>query len=136
MPNPENILKYSYKKGQSGNLKGRPPKLLSLILQELKDEGYDRVTNRDIMEAYEILLGLPREKLTAIGNDESKPMVLRIVSRAMLTKRGYEVLEKMLDRAQGRPKQSIKAEVTNTLNVALVEFLDNGDNPYQSTDTK
>lgn len=114
--------------------RGRPPKVLTSILQELKDEGYERVTQAMVIEAYEILLGLPRPQLAKIGNDESQPAVIRIVARAMLSKRSFEILEKMLDRAQGRPKQSVEAEVSGVVNVALVEFLD-GDSQDKSTDT-
>lgn len=138
MANNDNIKPHEFKKGQSGNPKGRPPKVLTAILKELQGEGFERVTNGQVVEAYEILFGLPEHKLKSVVADTEKPMILRIVAKSMLSTRGADMLEKMLDRAQGRPKQSIDADVTGAINVALVEFLesDNGSNTDQSTDTK
>jgi len=39
--------------------------------------------------------------------DEKAPMSLRIVGKAMLTAKGWEVLQAMLDRAHGKAKQSM-----------------------------
>lgn len=134
----EDIVKHQFKKGQSGNPKGRPPKVLSAVLKELTEAGYERVTQAMVIEAYEILLGLPRPELAKVANDENQPAVVRIVARAMLSKnKSYEVLEKMLDRAQGRPKQSVEAELSGGPNIALVKFMEplpNGDTTADDTD--
>lgn len=138
MANPENIKPYEFQKGQSGNPKGRPPKLLSHLLKDLKEKGYEQVTSGQIVEAYETLFGLDEAQLKAVTANKSLPMVSRIVAKAMLSTRGFEILERMLDRAQGRPKQSIDADVSGNVNIALVEFLraDDGNNQDQSTNTK
>jgi len=53
-----------------------------------------------------------------MGQDPKSPMSLRIVAKGMLNAKGWEVLEAMLDRAHGKPKQSvdhsgeIKARIT------------------------
>lgn len=134
----DNIKPYMFEKGKSGNPKGRPPKLLSDLMKDLKAKGYEQVTSGQIVEAYETLFGLDEVTLKAVTANKELPMVSRIVAKAMLSTRGFEILERMLDRAQGRPKQSIDADVTGAINVALVEFLesDNGSNTDQSTDTK
>lgn len=130
----DNIKPYMFEKGKSGNPKGRPPKLVSSLIQELKDEGYERVGATQIVESYELLTGMPEDEIRQKVNDKSQPMIIRIVGKAMLSAKGFEILEKMLDRAQGRPKQSIDADVSGVVNVALVEFLD-GDNQDTSKDT-
>jgi len=52
--------------------------------------------------------------------DKHKPMSLRIVGKAMLTAKGWEVLQAMLDRAHGRPKQSLEhsGEVISRITVS------------------
>lgn len=85
---------------------GRPPKTLTKVMQELKDSGYERVTASMVMEAYELLLGLDEEQLKETITDKSKPMLIRIVGSAMGSKKGADMLEKMLDRAHGKPKQT------------------------------
>lgn len=134
MPNPQNIKPYEFEKGKSGNPKGRPPKLLTDLLKDLKAKGHEQVTSGQVVEAYETLFGLSESTLKTVVANKELPMVSRIVAKAMLSTRGFEILERMLDRAQGRPKQSIDADVSGVVNIALVEFLD-GDNQDTSKNT-
>lgn len=98
-------------KGETANPHGRPPKTLSLILTELREAGYERVTRAGVEEAYELLLGLDEEKLKDVIADKSRPMIIRIVGKAMLNKNGADMLECMLDRIHGKPKQVIDSHV-------------------------
>lgn len=90
---------------QNINRKGAAPKTMTLILKELRAEGYERVSAAMVLEAYEILLGLPETKIKEIVTDGSQIMSLRIVAKAMLSPKGSEILEKMLDRAHGKATQ-------------------------------
>ena len=94
-------------KGESGNPKGRPPKLLSSIVKELKAKGYERATAANVVDAFETLMNVPENELSEMVKDKDAPMSLRIVGRAMLTARGWEVLQAMMDRVHGKPKQSM-----------------------------
>lgn len=105
-------------KGDTSN-GGRPPKLLSTIVAELKAKGYERATANNVVEAFETLLNVTQEDLEEMVKDKSQPMSLRIVGKAMLTAKGFEVLQAMMDRAHGRPKQSVdlkeEGEVKHTI---------------------
>lgn len=92
------------------NRDGRPPKIMSLVLKELTEAGFERVTMAMVVEAYEILLGLDEAKIKEIITDSKQIMSLRIVGKAMLSTKGGEMLEKMLDRAHGKAK--ISAELS------------------------
>ena len=96
-----------FKPGQSGNPNGRPKKLLSNVVAELKKEGYERVSATQVVEAFETLMNLPRAAIQKMVEDENQPMCLRIVGRAMLTAKGWEVLQAMMDRAHGKARQSL-----------------------------
>lgn len=96
-----------FKKGQSGNPAGPPPRLLSTITAELKAKGYERATANQVADAFETLMNVPQDELAQMVKDEKAPMSLRIVGKAMLTAKGWEVLQAMLDRAHGRSKQAI-----------------------------
>lgn len=137
-PNPDQSNLKPFKKGKSGNPNGRPPKLVSTLIQELKDAGHERVGATQITETYELLTSLSEEEIRTLVNDKKQPMIVRIVGKAMLSTRGFEILERMLDRAQGRPKQSIDADVSQVVNIAMVEFLeaDDGNKENTSQDTK
>lgn len=103
-------------KGESGNPEGRPPRLLSTITAELKAKGYERATANQVADAFETLMNVPQDELAKMVKDEKAPMSLRIVGKAMLTAKGWEVLQAMLDRTHGKSKQSVdlneKSEIT------------------------
>lgn len=89
---------------------GRPPLLLSTIVAELRSQGYERATANQVADAFETLLNVPEDVLTEMVKDKAKPMSLRIVGKAMLTAKGWEVLQAMLDRAHGKAKQAVALE--------------------------
>ena len=103
-------IKTQFKKGQTGNPNGRPKKLVSSVIASLKEEGYEEVTSEHIKQAYQILIGLDKERITEIKNDKEQSMLFRVVSEAILEEKGFEIIEKMLDRAHG--KATNKSEVT------------------------
>jgi hypothetical protein len=107
MPNPENITPFRWKPGQSGNLKGRKPKVLGTILKELKEAGYEPVTKEQIAEAFTVVMAMEEEEIKKMIKDDQQPMLMRIVGRRMMSKDGHEMLEKMLDRAHGKAKQQL-----------------------------
>lgn len=98
--------------GEVRNPWGRPPKKLTTIFKEMKEAGFERVTKLDVLEAYEILLGQSEDGLKSIASGKDHPMIMRIVAKAMLSKKGTEMLERMLDRAHGRAKSTDELKVT------------------------
>jgi hypothetical protein len=86
MPNPENIEKHKFKKGETGNPNGRPKKLpqLDLLLDSVLGE------EKDGISAAEAILKALRMKAS---------------------KGDVRAAEVLLDRAYGKPKQSIENKV-------------------------
>lgn len=111
-------------KGETANPNGRPPLLLSTIVAELRAKGYERATSGTVADAFETLLNVPEDVLKTMVTDPKAPMSVRIVGKAMLTAKGWEVLEAMLDRAHGRPKQS--TDLTTNGKEIIVRFIDAG----------
>jgi hypothetical protein len=99
--------KKDWVKGQSGNPKGKPPILMTSILKELKASGYERVGAATVVEAFENLMGLPEQKLKELLLDENNPMSVRIIIKAMLSAKGWDVLQAMFDRAHGKSLQHV-----------------------------
>ncbi len=103
-----------YKKGNKEGVKfsstnqpkknGRPKNLVSSILETLKKDG-ELVTRSLVEQTYQILLSLTQGQLTKIATDLKQPMINRIVAKEMLGKKGFEIIEKMMDRANGKPTQ-------------------------------
>lgn len=96
--NPENI-----------NKKGRPKRLVSHINDELKAEGFEPVTQGQVRDAYLTIINLPFNKIKAMATTESEnfPALYKLVAKQMIGKRSLEMLDKLLDRAIGKPTQSI-----------------------------
>jgi hypothetical protein len=99
-------------KGETANPKGRPPCLLSSVVSDLKAHGYERATAGTVVEAFEMLLNVPEEVLVDLRGDKQQPMSVRIICKAMTSAKGWDVLQAIMDRTLGRPKQSITATVT------------------------
>lgn len=94
-------------KGDVCNPTGRPRNTLRTVLDKLDDKGYTRISMPDIFDAYERTINLPEEELKKVINDKTSPMIVRIIGKALLDKKGFEILEKMLDRAYGKPKLAV-----------------------------
>ena len=95
MPKPENIEPHKFKKGQTGNPNGRPRKLpeLDKLLADVLGEEKDGVTAGEAI-------------LKAI--------------RARAAKGDVRAAELLLDRAYGKPKQSIDNNITTTEPLVIV----------------
>jgi hypothetical protein len=138
MANEQNIIPHQFKKGEVANPNGRPKKFVSAVLTQLKEAGYDNIKRSQIVDVYETLLVLPKEELVSIGQDDSQPMIFRIIAKAMLSNKGFEIIERMIERTQGKPKQTTDVNMDGAINVALVEFINekpNADNQTQDTNT-
>ena len=110
-PNPDQTNLRKWKSGESGNPKGRPPRLVSSVTSELKAQGYERVTKAQIAEAMETILNLSEDKVREIVNDKNSPMFLRVVARQLASGKGFEAIQVLLDRAHGKPTQQVDANV-------------------------
>ena len=97
-----------FKKGESGNLNGRPRKLVKSILDEMDKKGLERVTTEQVKGTFQLLFNCSQKELIAYVDDEDSPMILRIVAKEMLTKKGFEIIEKMLDRAHGKAQHTVE----------------------------
>lgn len=113
-------------KGEVRNPNGRPKKFVGQILEDLRNSGYEPVTKGQIADMYQTLIILPQDELLDIGGDKDQPMLNRIIAKAILGGKGFENIEKMLDRAQGRAAQSM--DVTSG-GESIVQFVNDMPRP-------
>ena len=97
--NPDNI-----------NREGRPRKLVSDVIKELENQGVKPVTKQEIQDVYMRLINLEMPDLESKVKDSKQPALIRIVGKAILSGKGYEVVERMLDRSIGKP--DAKTDIT------------------------
>ena len=104
--NPKSLLNLKpCKKGETNNPNGQPRKGISAVNAELKEKGYDPASKQDVNENYKQMLQLEESSLKELMGNKDKPMFVRIIAKALLSGKGFDIVEKMLDRSDGRPNQ-------------------------------
>ena len=86
---------------------------------------YKQPSQSEVMEICLVMLTFTEDDLSIISNNEDYPMIMRIIATRMIWDRGFETVEKILDRGIGKPKQS-------------TDIANNGDrpNPVSKMSTK
>ena len=127
----KDIVKYQFKKGQSGNPSGPKPKLVSHITSELNKEGYKPVSKSEMMDAYLTLIQLPYAEIKKIASPSDKtdhPFLYKLVAKELIGKRGSDMLERLLDRSFGKASQ--KTDITSNgkdINISPITWVDDKD---------
>ena len=99
------------KNPQNINKKGAPRKTINSVNQELEDRGITEATKEDIKSCYLRLINVKITELEEMSEDEKQPALTRIVAVAILSGKGFEIIEKILDRSIGKAEQ--KTDLTS-----------------------
>lgn len=96
------------KNPQNINRTGLNRKLISSVNVNLENLGYKEATKNDIISCYLRLIQLTIPELESMVRDNSQPALVRIVGREILSEKGFDVIEKILDRGIGKPTQNVE----------------------------
>lgn len=100
-----------FKKGESGNKWGRPPRLVGQILKDVKDDGMEAVTASQVSDVISVLLNYSVEQVKKIAEDKTLPILIQRTARRFAGSSDKDwdwVLSNNLDRAHGKSKQSVE----------------------------
>lgn len=99
-----NLEKGKFKKGQVTNPLGGAARKspLATFLHECEDvRGMAMPTPAEVAKMYFFIAALPEERLKTLLKDKEQPMMVRIIARGVLDKKGIDILEKIVNRAYG-----------------------------------
>ena len=109
-----------FDKGETANAGGRPFKLFTDVNFELKEMGYAPLTHSQLLDGIQTLFNLDEEMLVMVSENKRYPWSLRVIAQRLLSvKYRGEAVEQYLDRAFGKPKQSVDAKVDNVTSVVI-----------------
>ena len=102
-----------FKKGESWNPNWRPKKrTIKVINEELKDKWVLPASMDEIKDIYLQVINADEKDLQELINNPNTPLLVKILVKNMASKRWFDVVEKMLDRAIWKSIQ--RTENTNT----------------------
>jgi hypothetical protein len=105
-----------YKKGQSGNPKGRPRKFVC----QLKDLGYNK---QDINQTIENMMAMTLSELADVYKDENATILEKTIAGAMkksLERGSLYSIETLISRVHGTPKAEIDLNATANMNISFL----------------
>ncbi len=90
---------------QNINRGWRPRKQLSYIIEEIKGLWYSTPSQSEIIDICFLMLTLTEDDLSILSSNEEYPMIMRIIASRLTWTKGFETLEKILDRWIGKARQ-------------------------------
>lgn len=100
------------------NKNGRPRKTINSVNKELEEQGIKPTTANEIKDIYLRLVNMEMTELKALVENQKQPALIRIVGKKILSEKGFDIIEKMLDRSIGRATQQINVnDITPVIEV-------------------
>lgn len=114
-------LRTPWKKGETGNPKGRPKSMETIITEYFLDEKNMKLTKTQVQDIIKNILSKNRNDLTDLANNEDLPFWIALIAKK--AKRDFEkgsihILDVLFDRVYGKPKE----EVDTNINISKFEF--------------
>lgn len=98
------------KNPQNINRNGANRKSIASVNIDLEANGYKAASKQDIVDCYLRLINIDLKELGKMVTGEDQPAMVRIVGKAILSGKGFDVIEKLLDRGIGKADSKLTLE--------------------------
>lgn len=98
----DNLKKGMAKKGDVLNPHGRPRKTIRTMIADFESAGLIIPSNDEIGKMYLYIATLNEEELKKLLSDKEQPMMTRIIAKGVLSKKGLDVIDRIVNRAYGQ----------------------------------
>lgn len=110
-----------WNKGTSGNPNGRPKKLYSDHIQDLKKKGYQPPTKTEYFDMVGLLLAMEEDDLKDFAQDKTRPYWIRLIVIDMQSKNTRQKMmsdyrDWLFGKAESNQKHEVKADSGITIN--------------------
>ncbi len=92
------------------NTVGLNRKSIASVNLDLEANGYKAANKQDIIDCYLRLINIDLKELGKMVAEDTQPAMVRIVGKAILSGKGFDVIEKLLDRGIGKADSTLKLE--------------------------
>ena len=110
MPNPKNIEKHEFKKGQSGNPNGRPKKIENVLTDYFLAEHNLKLTKSQSQDIIRTILGKTKSELMELAKNDELPFWVSLIAKKAtrdFEKGSIHILDVLFDRVYGKPKEEV-----------------------------
>lgn len=112
----EDIKKYQFKKGQSGNPDGRPKNIENVLNDYFISEHNLKLSKSQAQDIIKTLLSKTKAELVELAKNDELPFWISLIAKKAT--RDYEkgsihILDVLFDRVYGKPKEEVETHNEN-----------------------